>query len=88
MGTVSKYGMSLVVTIALVTALAIGIAKIVGAWGLLGLILGIPILITGIVFAPLWLWWIGDGFPVAFTVAWAVGFAGTGYLMLFHKGEL
>jgi len=78
----------LVATIGLFAAFVIGIFAIVEAWGLLGLIPGIPLLLMLSPVAPLWLWWIGDGFPVVFTVAWGVGLVGTLYLMLFHKDSL
>tara|TARA_Y100000590_G_scaffold82589_1_gene92031 strand:+ start:896 stop:1165 length:270 start_codon:yes stop_codon:yes gene_type:complete len=78
----------IVATIGFFASVIIGIFTIIDAWGFLGLIVGIPILLVLIPIAPLWLWWIGDGFPVAFTMAWAVAFAGTLYLMVFHKDSL
>ena len=77
-----------VATIGLLAAFVIGILAIVQAWGVVGLIPGIPLLLIFSPVAPLWLWWIGDGFPVVFTAAWAVGVAGTLYLMTFHRDSL
>ena len=88
MSQLSRIFGGLVSTIGLFAAFVIGILQIVAAWGFLGLIPGIPLLLIFSPVAPLWLWWIGDGFPVVFTAAWAVGVAGTLYLMTFHPEKL
>ena len=69
-----NYFLALVSTIGLILMFVIGGYHIVQAWGVVGLLPGIPILSALIVVAPLWLWWIGDSFPVVFTVVWAIGF--------------
>ena len=75
-------------TIALIITFVIGGYHIVQAWGVVGLLPGIPILVTGILVAPLWLWWIGDSFPVVFTVVWAISITGSIYVIKFHPEYL
>ena len=88
MSTFSSVAAAVVTTVSLIGVLILGSIEVIHAWGFIGLVLGLPVLVAGILFAPLFVWFMSGDFPVALTIIWLTALASTGYLMVFHGDRL